>query len=628
MRQFAEQEIVLPTGPHAGLRFRISRQPIAGLLFDEIDSGRWERVATTGPRQSGKSLKGFIIPTLFHLFEMRETVIFGTPTGEMASDKWNRDLLPAIKATRYRDLLPRSGAGSKGGKVETIEFGNGAVLKFMTGGGSDKKRAAFTTRVLAVTETDGMDEAGEASREADKITQMEGCTRAFGDLARIYLECTVSIESGRIWQEIKNGSDSRIILPCPHCGHHVTPEREHLVGWQDAEDVLTAGERTRIVCPECGEMWDENDRARANRGCRLVHKGQEVTPDGTITGQPARTRTLGFRYTAINNLLVPLRVLGMDEWRAARSGDEENADKEQRQYVWAVPAKATSVDLTEFDAAAITRRTTTDMRGRVPTHCNRVTVGIDVGKRLCNWSAIAWGAHATPHVLEYGRIEVPSDQMAVERAILTALRDFRDSVLMTGWPADGGNRVPHYVFIDCGNWQDDIRAFVAESGTQKIWPVKGFSRLEEKADRKRQGGTIKVKGRDSVVVDLEDRLPFIVEANANAWKSWLHARLQTPMGQPGAMTLYNVPKAIEHNGFAKHLTAERKVEEFVAGKGLETRWEQKHRNNHWLDSTCLACLAGWWAGERVIGETVTAPAPAQSAPAPKASYGPQKRWST
>jgi hypothetical protein len=60
--------------------------------------------------------------------------------------------------------------------------------------------------------------------------------------------------------------------------------------------------------------------------------------------------------------------------------------------------------------------------------------------------------------------------------------------------------------------------------------------------------------------------------------------------------------AVEHMGFAKHLTAERKTEEFVAGKGLVTKWEAVNRNNHWLDATCMACVGGWWAGERLIGE--------------------------
>ena len=82
-----------------------------------------------------------------------------------------------------------------------------------------------------------MDTAGEASRETDPVSQLEARTDAYDAFGRpfICMECSVSIEEGRIWQEYINGTQSRIACPCPHCGEYVTPEREHLRGWQEAE---------------------------------------------------------------------------------------------------------------------------------------------------------------------------------------------------------------------------------------------------------------------------------------------------------------------------------------------------------------------------------------------------------
>ena len=171
MRQFAEEEIIIPDGPYTGRRFRASRQPYTRLWFDAVDSGLWSRCVATGPTQSGKTLSGFVIPTLYHLFEFGETVILGLPDMDMAADKWNKDILPVIEQSRYRDLMPQRGGGSRGGRVESLTFRNGATLKFMSGGGSDKSRAGFTSRVVVVTETDGMDQPGATSRESDKITQ-------------------------------------------------------------------------------------------------------------------------------------------------------------------------------------------------------------------------------------------------------------------------------------------------------------------------------------------------------------------------------------------------------------------------------------------------------------------------
>ena len=108
----------------------------------------------TGPTQSGKTLACFVIPLLYHLFEIRETVICGLPDIDMAMDKWSVDILPVIEQSQYRELLPTKGSGSRGGRVESIPFRNGATLKFMSGGGGDKSRAGFTSRVMVITETD------------------------------------------------------------------------------------------------------------------------------------------------------------------------------------------------------------------------------------------------------------------------------------------------------------------------------------------------------------------------------------------------------------------------------------------------------------------------------------------
>ena len=115
---------------------------------------------------------------------------------DMAADKWREHILPAIEHSRYRDLLPKRGGGSRGGRVESLKFANGATLKYMSGGGGDKSRAGFTSRVVVITETDGMDEPGRSSREADKVSQLIARTRAYGERARIYMECTVSTEGG------------------------------------------------------------------------------------------------------------------------------------------------------------------------------------------------------------------------------------------------------------------------------------------------------------------------------------------------------------------------------------------------------------------------------------------------
>lgn len=609
MREFAEAEIIIPTGPFAGLRYSCARQPYTRLWFDEVDSGRWRRMFATGPTQSGKTLTCAAIPLMYHLFEVGEDVIFAAPTVDIIRDKLLRDIFPVIRASRYRELMPRTGAGARGGKSDLtfIEFRNGRVLRTMTGGGDDKSRSNYTSRVVIITEVDGLDERSETSREADKISQIEARTQAFGDRARIYGECTVSTEEGRTWREYTKGSESRIAIRCVHCRRYVTPEREHVVGWQSAEDEVAAGEGAHIACPNCGAEWMDEERVSANHVQLLIHRGQEIAPDGTITAQPPKTDTLGFRWNAANNLLVKTRDIAKKEWTAARSANEDNAEMELNQFWWAKPYRSPTKTLTELDPMVIVRRVSQDPRGRVPDGCSRLTLGIDVGLYLCHWTLIAWREYASPHVVEYGRIEVPTKELGEEKAILAALRGFRDVTLAQGWPGPGGTMRPELVAVDAGWNQEIVLLFCGES--PGFIATKGFGAKVKVAQRQvghrtEAGWIVRWAPPDSGYELLEHagNKARMLEANADRWKTWLHARIQTPMGQPGALTLHHGTSPNEHLSFGKHMTAEIKRETFEAGKGVIIYWEQKHHNNHFLDSTALACVAGHACGERLMGE--------------------------
>jgi phage terminase large subunit GpA-like protein len=397
----------------------------------------------------------------------------------------------------------------------------------------------------------------------------------------------------------------------------VFPEREHLVGWSEATDILEAGAKARFVCPSCGQLWNDDDRETANRASRLVHRGQEVDPSGRVVGERPRTNTLGFRWTAANNLLVKTSVIGQDEWKASRAANEENAEKEMLQFVWALPHKSTTIDLTSLEAHSILKRLNDNPRGRVPTGTRKITVGIDVGKWLCHWVAVAWLEHATPCVIDYGRIEVPSSDMAEERAILLALRGFRDTVLASGWEADEGKRKADMTFIDSGYLPEAAYAFCRESPALKFWPSKGYGATQKDSQKftQRNRSECLLVGDGFQVIRLNADKTMLVEINSDHWKSWVHLRLMTPPNQPGALTLFRSGLEADHLTIAKHFTSEKKVEEFVAGKGVVTRWVAVNRNNHYLDATSLAAVAASAVGER--GEVAAIAIPSPPVPAPQ-----------
>lgn len=630
MREFAEKEIIIPDGPFKDHSFRCDRQPYTGIWFDAVDSRRWNRHVALGPTQSGKTLCAFIIPLFYHLFEVQETVICGLPDMDLAEDKWRMDIKPALEQTRFRDLLPTSGSGSKGGMPDLIQFRNGAALKFMSGGGGDKSRSAFTSRVLVITETDGLDLAGEASREADKITQMEGRTRAYGSRKCIYMECTVSIEQGRTWREYQGGTTSRIALPCPHCQQLVTPEREHLQGHIEAETIIAAKEQSAFYCPGCGEAWNEAERRSANERGILVHRGQEITPEGAIVGTPAATDTLGFRWSAVNNLFVTAGDVGGDEWKGRHDPNEDNAEKELRQFVWALPYVPAILDLAPLTVESIQTRLGPKgmVRGLLPAEAKQFAIGIDIGKWLCHWFAACALPGFAMHAIDYARLEVPTKDLGEESAIMNTLRQFKDLVLQGFvWQGHDRPRVPDQVWIDSGYMTAVVYAFCREANAGRAQPLfrptKGHGAGQQKAANyhapaKRNEAVLWIGEGYHFTKSIAEQI-IRVDLNADYWKSFTHARLTTPLEPgdwtPGTLTLFQSGPS-SHFTLAKHFTAEKQVQEFIPGKGEIIRWERERQGNHYFDAAAICSGALHFCGARLLAPDLP---PAASPPAAQPS---------
>ncbi|KKM81984.1 hypothetical protein LCGC14_1324120 [marine sediment metagenome] len=607
MREWAEKTIIIPDGPFKGEPFDRATQPFSRLFFDEVDSGHWERIVATGVTQSGKSLICYVIPVLYHLFAIGETVVAGLPTMDMAHDKWAEDFLPVIEASpELRALLPTRGEGSRGGKVKSrVKFRNGATLRFMTGGGKDKSRAGFTGRVLAVTEVDGLDEAGTTSREADKLKQMEARLRAFLQVGtRTYLECTVSTREGRIWQEYLGGTESRIVRPCPHCGAWVTPEREHLTGWRDAENVLQAREGASWTCPKCEAAWTADERYAANLRGVLVHRGQEVTPAGKVVGPAPQTRALGFRWAAVDNHFATAADIGADEWGARREVDRDNAEKELCQFVHCIPYEEPEIELTKLDADAVARRTAGFKKGIVPGECLGVAVGIDTGKRKLDWTAFAVLRDSSGFVIDYGEQITRADSVGVERGLHNALNGLR-TYFESGWQSETGQKfTPAQVWIDSGYHEhtDPVYRFCRQAnkgcpaGGERYRPSKGFGEGQRGTTRystpKQITNEVRYLGKEYHLARSRRALGLVVHVNADHWKSELHTRLAMDASEPGAIVLYEASDKGAHAEFVEQLTAERQIEKWIDGKGSRIVWERIRRANHKLDSTYAAVAAG------------------------------------
>lgn len=624
MRQWAEETIIIPDGPFRGEPFRCAVQPFSGVFFDAIDSGQWERIAAIGPTQTGKSLICYVIPVCYHLAAIGETVVAGIPTMSMAQDKWLEDFLPVFEASPVlRELLPVRGEGSRGGTVKTrVKLRNGATLRFMSGGGSDKTRAAFTTRVLAVTEVDGLDQSGADSREADKLKQMEGRLRAYlRHGTREYLECTVSYTSGRIWQEYLGGTQSQLVRPCPHCRAWVTLEREHLAGWQGAEDELEARASASWLCPACAALWTEEERYAANLQSRLLHRGQKIDARGRITGDLPRTRTLGFRWTAADNHFATAADVASDEWQGARELDRDNAERKLCQFVHCIPWDPPQVDLPPIDPAAVAQRVDELRKGMLPKDCPAIAVGVDTGKRALHWTAFAARADGRPHVCEYGVQPVECDKLGVAAALKAALDALR---AYFSWGPE--HRGPDQVWIDSRYHEHSDAVYQWCRAANKhlpagreVWrPLQGYGEGKDGDGRyhppKALSREVRFIGDNYHLAIARRAGQIIAHVNGDRWKALVHEGLTLPDDQPQAITLYAAPTPAEHQEFARQIAAERAVPRGPEGY----IFQRVVRANHYLDAShygraaldyVLTLLArskeqgqGWWKGKGARGE--------------------------
>ncbi|PCJ18315.1 MAG: hypothetical protein COA96_16990 [SAR86 cluster bacterium] len=606
IREWAEQMIVIPDGPFKGLRYKVDRTPYAGPLFDAMDSGEFRRMVMTGPAQSGKSLHGFVIPILYSLFELRETVILGVPTMDIAEDKWREDIYPVIMASpELRRMLPTKGGGSRGGFDAAIQFANGATLRSMSGGGDDASRSHFTARIVAMTEVDKMDTAGSKSREADPVTQLEARTNAYGDAGIIYMECTLSTVQGRTNQEIVKSTNSRLVVECPKCKAWVVPGREHFTGWQDASNEDEARAKARFHCPACSKPWTPKQRLSILNMCRMVHAGQSIDSDGNVVGEPAKGKTLGFRWSAFHNKFATEMSLASEEWNAQNADDEDAAEKRMCQFVWAEPYTPPEQDDTVLDITTIIERTAQPTRGIVPRGTLALTAALDPGKYFSWWSVVAWLPGGRGHVVDYGFLRTPSDEMDVELAVGVSLREFRD-ICDQGWPTeDGDEAIPDQVYYDSG-WmaKEAVYPFIRKTNRNEHRAMKGFGtgQHEQRSynEPKQLTKTIKHIGNRYHAAWIKTQGLFLMEIDADAWKGKSRRALTVEMGKPGSLSLFSVIAPAEHTKFAKHLLAEQPQNEFKPGVGVVTTWIRKQRQNHWFDTLYMNYAAGHLVGVRIV----------------------------
>jgi phage terminase large subunit GpA-like protein len=268
-------------------------------------------------------------------------------------------------------------------------------------------------------------------------------------------------------------------------------------------------------------------------------------------------------------------------------------------------------------------------RGQVPANASCITVGIDVGKYLCHWVAVAWWKGAGGTIIDYGRAEVAGtdstiDNEASEPYIYRALLNWRDEMLAKEYvDAAGSRRQIDAVFIDSGAFTDATYQMIRDVHGAPFYVCKGTPNYRDKT---KETDTIKPCNHLHASY-LETQRLWLYDLDTDYWKQFVHERFLTPtfdeknLLRRGALSLFVQPNDRKHTSFANHITAEELVTEFKEGKGVKTYWDPTSDNNHWLDATYMAAAA---AGARGIYLLTPTPDNQQITPKEKEASGKER----
>lgn len=586
-REFATQDFILPEGVYEGELFSVDVMPFTGLILD-LYMEYYTRYILVGPRQTCKTVVGYQIPTVYNLFECGYRVINGVPDKDMAWEIFKDRLYPVIEISKYARYYPTKGAGSRMGKANSINFLNNSQIRFLS------KGISYNAPIIMLTEIEEMCKPLKVSRdrrETDPMGQIEQCASTYKKTgeARIFGEGIPTTKNGRIWRELKGGTEHQVWIPCTKCGEFMFPDRKHLVGWDIARDEKEAKAQTRYECHFCDYHMNDDERLDALQDPRLVARGQ-IVKNGEVMGDAPEVETASVHWNRIHSPFISLADFGLREWKTKDSGEPDD-EKETCQYWWAIPYDD-SLELNtgpELTREIILSRISDYPHGAVPTDTKKIIAAVDIGEWTHWYAVVAFNNKIQASIIDYGSIGLRQDAHR-GTAIIEGLRNIRDNIFSKHWSDGTQEYILDACMCDCGHgdYDGEVYFFVHESGQGKFVAFKGKGtdpnelgwRLPKKAKHVHPGN-------NWYMALQNDRRTWLFLSHTDYWKLQVHNRLFAAPQSEGSISIYQ-PRGgdpREHTDFANQILAEEQELAQLDGRsgGFKTIWHQKRKRNHALD---------------------------------------------
>jgi hypothetical protein len=375
------------------------------------------------------------------------------------------------------------------------------------------------------------------------------------------------------------------------------------------------GERTKMVYsfPKNEKLWAEYARVRAeglraDRGIidatAFYGKHRTAMDEGAVIAWPER-----FNHDELSAVQHAMNLRLQNE--AAFFAEYQNEP---------LPEVEVADDLLSADQIAA--KVNGHARGLVPLGCSHLTMFVDVQGKALFYLVAAWEDDFTGHVVDYGTepdqhhhpgthftlrdlkhtLQHAQPTGGLEGAIFAGLERLIHRHLTLEWRRDDGAMMRIGRCLIDANWgtsTDLVYQFCRQSPfASMLMPSHGryigASSIAMHDYQRKPGDRIGLNWR---IPSLgRGRAVRHVIFDTNYWKSFIHARLATPAGDPGSLSLHG-HKPEHHRLLAAHLTSEYRVRTEGRGRVVD-EWKLRvdGQDNHWLD-----CLVGCGVAASMLG---------------------------
>ncbi len=300
--------------------------------------------------------------------------------------------------------------------------------------------------------------------------------------------------------------------------------------------------------------------------------------------------------------------------------------------------ESTALDEDLLTAEQIGGKVNGHERSEVPIGSSLLTMFIDVQAKALFWLVAAWEEDFTGKVIDYGTepdqkeayftlrdirrtLGAASPRAGLEGAVYAGLERLTDTMLGREWKRDDGAMVRIDRCLIDANWgqsSDVVYQFCRQSRhANLIMPSHGryvgASSIPFSEYKRKRGDRVGLNWRIPVITGK--RAVRHVVFDTNYWKSFVHARLAVPMGDPGCLSLFGRTggpsnrTATNHQLLAEHITSEYRVKTQGRGRTVD-EWKLRvdGLDNHWLDCLVGCAVAASMQGAVLYGTDVQ-PAP-------------------